>query len=284
MNIKKIKGRPKFDSDQFLGYILWKQTDGFHLRWTTKGRKIHSFQGKIVFENKQRITNIVNPQSGLKIYEIGENTVQWIIKEKGKINGFDFITTGDFTLGLRIDNKIVKPKSIFLGPLMEKPESHPFTITHVRTEEKLIKEAMRKVKGKLKEPLREIEPKPIYELMQKPEFVPEPIVKPEPEPIIEPEPAPIIEPEPELIIRPEPEPIIKPEPELIIRPEPEPIIEPEPEPIVRPEPEPIIEPGPEPIVRPEPEPIIKPEPELIIRPEPEPIIEPEPEPIVRPEP
>ena len=39
MNVKEIKGHINFSSGQFLGYVLWKQSDGFHLRWTTKGKK-----------------------------------------------------------------------------------------------------------------------------------------------------------------------------------------------------------------------------------------------------
>ena len=47
MKVNNLKGRPNFSSGQFLGYVLWKQTDGFHLRWTTKGdKKKKPFRGK----------------------------------------------------------------------------------------------------------------------------------------------------------------------------------------------------------------------------------------------
>ena len=67
MNVRELKGRPKFESDQFLGYILWKQSDGFHLRWTTKKAKTHNFQGKLIYQNKLRITRVAIPKSDIKI-------------------------------------------------------------------------------------------------------------------------------------------------------------------------------------------------------------------------
>ena len=241
MNVNNIKGRPKFTSGQFLGYILWKQTDGFHLRWTTKRRKAYNFQGKIVFHPKLKITKIVRPETGIKIHETGEKTIQWNTIEKIKINGLDFVTPGNFTLELRINKKKIKPKSIFLGSQMKKPESNPFTITQITTEEKLKKEVKRKLKQKIKEPSREIEPAPIYELI--PELKYEPIPEPEPEPVYEPTP----EPEPESVYEPTPEPEPEPVYEPIPEPEPKPVYEPIPEP----EPEPVYEPTPEP----EPEPV-----------------------------
>ncbi len=124
MNVNNIKGRPKFTPGQFLGYILWKQTDGFHLRWTAKGKKAYNFQGKIIFHPKLQITKIVSPETGIKIQETGEKTIQWNIIEKTKINGLDFVTPGNFTLELRINKKKIKAKSIFLGSEMIKPEGN----------------------------------------------------------------------------------------------------------------------------------------------------------------
>ena len=59
MNVREIKGRTDFSSGKFLGYVLWKQSDGFHLRWTTKGKKENQFQGKILCTTKVKITKIV---------------------------------------------------------------------------------------------------------------------------------------------------------------------------------------------------------------------------------
>ena len=77
MNVREIKGRPKFEAGKFLGYVLWKQSDGFHLRWSIKGGKSHNFKGKIVYSNKLKITRTVLSRPGFKLYETEEKIVQW---------------------------------------------------------------------------------------------------------------------------------------------------------------------------------------------------------------
>ena len=225
MNVNILKGRPNFSSGQFLGYVLWKQTDGFHLRWTTKGDKQKTFQGKISYQNKLKITKIARPETEVKIHETTTNLIQWSATERGRINGFDFFASGNFAVELRINNK----------KLIERPRNNPFIIIQfISADEKVVeKDFMRKLKEKSREPLKEVEPEPIYEsiLKTQPKFQP---VK-ESEPVSEPTP------------EPEPEPVYKPTPE----PEPEPVYEPTPEP--EPEPEPIYEPIPETESKPEPE-------------------------------
>ena len=63
MNVQDIKGRPRFKAGQFLGYIFWKQLDGFHLRWTSIGKKVHSFQGKIKSETKLKLTKTIRAET-----------------------------------------------------------------------------------------------------------------------------------------------------------------------------------------------------------------------------
>jgi hypothetical protein len=313
MNVKNIKGSLKFDSGQFLGYALWKQSDGFHLRWTTKGKKVYTFQGKIVCQKKLKISRKVRLETEDRINEIENNVIEWQTTSQNKVVGLNFRTPGNFTIELRINNKKIKPKMIFLGPEMIHPEKNPFTITCVIGEDKL--QAMQNSKAKAKyeptpelEPVYEPTPEPVYEPTSEPEpeLEPKPTYKPTPEPEPESEPEPTYKSIPE----PKPEPTYKniPEPELIYEPTPElesePIYEPtsepkpEPEPTYKyiPEPEPkhtyesIPEPKPEPTYKhtPEPEQIYEstPEPELIYEPTPEPVYEPtsEPEPEPKPKP
>ena len=206
MNVKEIKGRVDFSSGQFLGYVLWRQSDGFHLRWTTKGKKENHFQGKIVCEKKVMITQIVKSESKDKIKKRESKTIEWDTTVKNDIDGLNFLTPGSFELELLIDKKKIKPKSIFLGPQMIQPESNPFTITQKTPDKKYI----------LDEPVvkKRAKPEPVYEPTPEPEL--EPIHEPTSEP--EPEPEPIHEPIPE------PEPVYEPTPE------PEPVYEPTPEP------------------------------------------------------
>ena len=275
MNVNNIKGRPNFSSGQFLGYVLWKQTDGFHLRWTTKGDKKKTFQGKISYQNKLKITKIARPETEVKIHKTATNLIQWSATEKGRINGFDFVALGNFAVELRINNKKIKPKRIFLGQLIGRPPNNPIIIIQfISADEKVVeKDFKRKLKEKSKELLKEVEPEPLYESILKTQLKFQPVKEPEPVYEPEPEPEPVYEPEPEPVYEPEPEPVYEPEPEPVYEPEPEPVYEPEPEPVYEPEPEPVYEPEPEPVYEPEPEP------EPIYKPDPEPIHEPEPEPI-----
>ena len=233
MNVNNIKGRTEINIGDFLGYALWKQLDGFHLRWNTKGKKEYTFQGKIVFDSKVRIIKKIKKETGDAIKTTEKNTIEWTVSEKKELNGFDFLTPGNFTLELRINKKKIKPKSIFLGPQMLQPEKNPFTITQKTKEERIIIEKV--------EPTPEPEPEPVYEPTPEPES--EPVYQPPPEP----EPEPVYQPIPE----PESEPVYQPPPE----PEPEPVYQPIPEP----EPEPVYQPTPEPESKYVYEPIPKPE-------------------------
>jgi hypothetical protein len=229
MNVKNIKGRTAFNSGKFLGYVLWKHSDGFHLRWTTKGSKTHNFQGKIICEEKVMITKRVRSETEIDTRE--KNTIGWDTTLQGQVDGFDFRTPGNFTVDLKIKKKKIKTKNIFLGPNLTQPENNPFTIIQKIAERKLEVDTK-----KVKKEIKELKPEPVYEPIPKPELEPvyEPTPKPEPEPVYEPTP------EPEPVYEPTPEPKLEPEPETRItawlnqlqtyrkyEPAPEPVYEPE---------------------------------------------------------
>ncbi|MHA2400809.1 MAG: hypothetical protein ACXADU_18220, partial [Promethearchaeota archaeon] len=135
MKINEIKGSPKFSLGEFLGYALWKQANEFHLRWNTKGGSLYTFRGKIISQTKVQVTLVANPESVVKFSEPEENAIEWVSLEKGKINGFDFATPGNFTIELKINNKIIESKNIILGEQKLRPETNPFTITQEATDE-----------------------------------------------------------------------------------------------------------------------------------------------------
>ena len=175
MNVINIKGRPKFTSGQFLGYVLWKQSDGFHLRWTTEGNKASNFQGKVTSQTKLKIVKRVRLENEDNINATEKNTIEWNTKVKNQIDGVDFLTPGDFTVELRINKKKINPKNIFLGAQMIQPEKNPFTITQITVKKKIER---KKRKESIYEPTPE--PEPVYE--PTPELEPEPIYEPTPEP------------------------------------------------------------------------------------------------------
>ncbi|MFX0179454.1 MAG: hypothetical protein ACFE78_04640, partial [Candidatus Hodarchaeota archaeon] len=78
MNVKNIIGRPRFKSGEFLGYVLWKQSDGFHLKWIRKGGKTYNFQGKITSDKK--LAKKVRLLIGDRIEKAEKNTIEWNTK------------------------------------------------------------------------------------------------------------------------------------------------------------------------------------------------------------
>ena len=163
MNVKNIKGRTAFNSGQFLGYVLWKHSDGYHLRWSRKGSKTHNFQGKIIFDEKFIITKRVRFDT--EIDTRVKNTIGWNAILQSHVDGFDFRTPGNFTVDLKIKEKKIKTKKILLGPNLTRPESNPFTI-------------IQKIAEMKSEPAYEPTPKPESES----ERIYEPTSEPEPEP------------------------------------------------------------------------------------------------------
>ncbi|NHJ25130.1 MAG: hypothetical protein EAX89_11170 [Candidatus Lokiarchaeota archaeon] len=167
MNVKTILGKPDFIPGKFLGYVLWKQSDGFHLRWTIKGKKRQSFQGKIKCLDKIKIINVYRTENTYKVNETQKNTIEWNTVLDSELDGFDFLTPGDFEVELRIKNKMIKSKMIFLGSEMFRPENNPFKIIQSPSELILGDESeIIDTKVKLEKDEKEIvfkEPEPVYE-------------------------------------------------------------------------------------------------------------------------
>ncbi|MFW9929346.1 MAG: hypothetical protein ACFFD1_08145 [Candidatus Thorarchaeota archaeon] len=267
MNVRQLKGKPVYTKKKFSGYMLWKQSNGFHLRWMTKKGKKHSFQGTLTYQGKVLITKKENIQIEDKLAKAEKKTIKWDVKGQDQLVGFNFLTPKSFTLELQIDNKNVKSKEIYLGPEMENPEENPFLIDI---------------------PYKETVPKAVLEHEPKPT----PISQAELEQVSQPEPEPVYQTKPKPFSQPEPEPVYQPKPKPVSQPEPGPVYELEGE-FFSPDqrinnwltqlkdhrmvfkPEPAYEPEPEPAYQPEPEPVYEAEPVYAHEPLNEPEVEPE---------
>ena len=76
MNVKELLGHPDFTPGKFSGYVLWKQSDGFHLIWVNKKKKKQTFQGKITCSDKVKITKVKSKENVYKINETQKNTIE----------------------------------------------------------------------------------------------------------------------------------------------------------------------------------------------------------------
>ena len=261
MNVKNITGQPQFSAGEFLGYVLWKKSDGIHLSWTSKGKKPFTFQGKINTPSKIKLVKTINMESADVINESESNAIEWNVETQGQIKGFVFLTPENFTLELIINKKKVKAKNISIGAQMVNPEKNPFTIVQqtktmdmekaqkffeMEQQEKsrrmakakadAEKEAEKEMKKAEEDARKKAEAEAKKKAEEKTGEETKDIIKPEqifePEPAFEPEPQPAFEPEP--VIEPEPEPSFETEPQPMIEHEPEPVIEPEPRPEIQP--------------------------------------------------
>jgi hypothetical protein len=292
MNVKQLKGKPNYTKKKFSGYVLWKQSNGFHLRWMTRKGKKHSFQGTLTYQGKILITKKDNIQLEDKLAKAEKKTIKWDVKGQDQFVGFNFLTPKSFTLELQIDNKKIKPKEIYLGPGMENPEENPFLID---------------IPYRERVPNADLEPKPISQPESGPVTQPElePISQPKLKPVTQPELEPISQPEPEPVTQPEPGPIYELEGEYFspdqkinnwltqlkehrtaYEPETEPAYESEGEPVYESKPEPAYESKPESVYESKPEPAYESKPEPVYEPETEPTYESEGEPVYesKPEP
>jgi hypothetical protein len=225
MNVKELKGKPSINLKKFSGYLLWKKSNGFHIRWMTKKGKKDTFQGILTYQDKIMITEKINIQSEDKLSKKEGKTLKWEVKGQDQLVGFTFLTPRSFTLELKVNNKNLKPNKIFIGPNMLNPEDNPFMVDR---------------------PIRKIVPKPVLSSIPESKPIFESSVELESEPLDDTAPVPESKTEKSEVFPAEPEykPVTEPEPlddtglapeseterikEIPIEPEYKPVPEPEP--------------------------------------------------------
>ncbi len=122
------RGQPGFEVGGSLGYFLWHDADGWHLRWTTRGRT-RVFSGTIsttgVFHDVRRVA-LESSDLSLRTSAL----LAWRSSNTGGLDGFDFSTTGDrLTFSLVLDGFPVAMNQIYVGAGRSHPSSNPFTLT-----------------------------------------------------------------------------------------------------------------------------------------------------------
>ena len=127
--VETLQEEPQFGPGSALGYFLWHDADGFHMRWTTKGKR-HMFSGKIVAsEEILKFVPVELERSDKAFVGPERKTIRWSTRAKGGIDGFDFRIQGKIiTVYLEIDNKKTKTAQIWLGNSKVHPKSNPFKV------------------------------------------------------------------------------------------------------------------------------------------------------------
>ncbi len=123
-------GKPDFEGGEGLGAALWRDDDGWHLRFTTKGKQ-HSFSGWVGTPDGH-FTNVVfiRPERGdWARINPADKRVVFDVNVKGGVDGFDFRSnSAHFTFQILIDGREM-PGRIFIGKNGRNPSKLPFALT-----------------------------------------------------------------------------------------------------------------------------------------------------------
>lgn len=129
----KIEGKPiVFNPGNSLGYFMWQDKDGFHLRTTTLGTE-HVFSGTI--HTNGRFENVFGKTSGAADYShVNEDwdKITFKFTNLGGESGIDlFLKGGTYvTFDLFMDDDHINPENIFIGSDGWHPGSFKFTLKH----------------------------------------------------------------------------------------------------------------------------------------------------------
>ncbi len=126
-----VKGNPSFSPGRALGYFVWNDVSGWHVRITTRGAP-HAFSGSVTCSEGIKGFRRVLMETSDRVRITG-NRVTWVLKSSGGIDGFDFRTGGDVVrFNLRRDGRPVSVREIHLGRQKSRPSGSVFTIERKR--------------------------------------------------------------------------------------------------------------------------------------------------------
>ncbi|MEA2082796.1 MAG: hypothetical protein U9O82_00850 [Thermodesulfobacteriota bacterium] len=110
-----------------LGYALWWDKNGWHLRWRT-GEKTHSFSGSLsISKGSFDHVQTVKITTAKKVRAKPQN-LKFKTTSRCEIDGINFTTSSlEIRLNLRIDGAGAHDKT-FLGPNAVKPTAMPFSV------------------------------------------------------------------------------------------------------------------------------------------------------------
>lgn len=122
-----FRGQPDVRAGEALGYFVWFDGDGWHVRWTTRGRT-RRFAGLVSSDSTLYDVRRVRMERG-DLTARGPNVVAWEAGNTGHLDGFDFRANGDrLTFTLRIDGTPAAVSQIFIGDREAHPGGNPFTV------------------------------------------------------------------------------------------------------------------------------------------------------------
>jgi hypothetical protein len=83
------RGKPAFAAGEAKGYYIWADGDGWHIRWTTKGKK-HTFSGSVWCDGAVTYFTAVSREKKDYIKKTGRNRFRFDTVVAGGKDGVDF--------------------------------------------------------------------------------------------------------------------------------------------------------------------------------------------------
>lgn len=125
-----VEGQPALTPDSPLGYYIWHDDSGMHLRTHGPGEE-HLFTARLHTDGIFEDIDTVRLESRDK-YQVldGGHTLLLRFHTYGATDGVNFRVSGGTKLrfALYLNGELIDTDSIFLGPGGVHPESNPFTI------------------------------------------------------------------------------------------------------------------------------------------------------------
>ena len=125
----QVRGQPSMEEGKVLGYFIWVDKDGFHLRWCTDGTP-YLFTGRIDADKPIKEIKDVREEPGgwAKIY--GNRIVMFSKTSRGQVDGLDLtIPQGRIVqIEFHIDGLEPTPEQVFLGEKGAHPKGVPLKI------------------------------------------------------------------------------------------------------------------------------------------------------------
>ncbi len=123
-------GKPDFERGDAFKVALWRDGDGWHLRWTTAGKKRH-FTGWVGTPDGQ-FTNVDFVRKDRRDWARVNGAEKRLVFDtvtEGGIDGFDFRSNSEhFTFAIWIDGKEERDR-VFIGANNRNPSRIPFILT-----------------------------------------------------------------------------------------------------------------------------------------------------------
>jgi hypothetical protein len=125
----QVWGQPTIEEGKVLGYFIWVDKEGFHLRWCTDG-KPYLFTGRIDTDKPVKELKDVRSEPGgwAKIY--GGRIVMFSKTSRGQVDGLDLsVPQGRIVqIEFHIDGKEPTAEQVFLGQKGAHPKGVPLKI------------------------------------------------------------------------------------------------------------------------------------------------------------